>query len=121
MPGNLSLSFDYAAFQSKVPGNLSYYPRIYAEEERLRVEAEEIVKLNNRLSIWFPTTFLNLTEAEVSSLGLENALLFEGYAQEGQKKFSRFVESAYPAQDVYECNGWAEEVKAHRFLLEKKV
>jgi hypothetical protein len=31
------------------------------------------------------------------------------------------VESAYPAQDVYECSGWAEEVKAHRFLLEKKV
>ncbi|MCP5053414.1 MAG: hypothetical protein GY940_39985, partial [bacterium] len=58
-------------------------------ERRHREVFEKEVRLNNALSIFFPTTFSNLTAEEAGSRGLDNYLEFYGYLIDESGHFLR--------------------------------
>jgi hypothetical protein len=66
------------------------FKAIHEKEAELRAQMLKNVRLHHLLSSLSPTTLYFSVIDEASSRGLENALLFQGYAQEGQKNFSRF-------------------------------
>jgi hypothetical protein len=66
------------------------YPRIAAEEEKLKNEIKGVIAEYRFLSFLFPSTFSNYTANEASSQGYENFLDFYNYAVAGQEKFARF-------------------------------
>ncbi len=66
------------------------YPQIEALENRFKNEISALIQKKRDLSIWFPTTFFQLTGNTVSGYGHQNYLKFYTFLQEKKKAFLRF-------------------------------
>lgn len=67
-----------------------HYPKMDNLEDCFKNEMKRVNKKNNALSIWFPTTFYQLTAVESSSRGVEEFLVFYDYLQALRKRYVRF-------------------------------
>jgi len=67
-----------------------HYPKMDNLEDRFKNKMKRVNRKNNALSVWFPTTFYQLTAVESSSRGFEGFKDFYDYLQTLRRQYLRF-------------------------------